>query len=119
MLRDIPLRLLDCFGFGGPSLGAAVDCLRTGAFLVVVEACLRAPLATGGWSSLGLDGGGLGLARRKTDGEGMWISSAITASAFRSRSCCEIARGCQCMAGLRCTFGVKNEARRGCSTGKV
>lgn len=47
-LKDIPLRLLDCFGLGGPSLGAAVDCFRTGAFLVVDEACLRAPLATGG-----------------------------------------------------------------------
>lgn len=44
--------------------------------MVVVEGCLRAFLATGGWSSRGR--GGLGLARRKTEGEGMWISSAIS-----------------------------------------
>ena len=55
---------------------AAVDCLRTEAFLVVVEGCLRAVLATGGWSSRGR--GGLGLVRRKTEGEGMWMSSAIS-----------------------------------------
>jgi len=68
---------LDCFGLGGPSAAAAVvDCLRTGAFLVVVEGCLRAFLATGGWSSRGR--GGLGLARRKTEGEGIWMSSAIS-----------------------------------------
>ena len=69
-----PLRLFDCLGLGGPSTEAAgADCLRTGAFFVD---CLRAFLATGGWSSRGR--GGLGLRRRKTEGEGIWMSSAMS-----------------------------------------
>lgn len=75
-MRYVPFRLLDCLGLGAPSGAVAFDCLRgAGAFLVmllvvVLELCRRAFLATGGWSSLGL-GGGLGLARKKTEGEGM------------------------------------------------
>jgi hypothetical protein len=74
-LRYIPLRLFDCLGLGGPSTEAAAgaDCLRTGVFFVD---CLRAFLATGGWSSRGR--GGLGLRRRKTEGEGIWMSSAMS-----------------------------------------
>jgi hypothetical protein len=63
-------------GLRAPSVEAAgADCLRTGAFFVD---CLRAFLATGGWSSRGR--GGLGLRRRKTEGEGIWMSSAMSLS---------------------------------------
>lgn len=67
--ENIPLRLFDCLGFGGPSLLLGADGFRaTGAFFVD---CLRAPLATGGWSSREAGRGGLGLRRRKTEGDGM------------------------------------------------
>lgn len=58
------MRLFDCLGLGAPPAIVAANCLRAWAFLFVVKLCLRAFLVAGGCS-------GLGLAHRKTEGEGM------------------------------------------------